>query len=153
MSVRGSRVTVEPCSYTHKWTKLSVLTRWLYCQGKVKRHNFRAIVTNILPLHLLSKCFLQQATRIFIRYMFSNCHSGKKLKDPLNTLKIGKDRHRNSKKINFLVFNDHNFLNPQNWLTTYVSYSKLCRKLRCWTKSPLFWLGFPHGMLAQIGQT
>ena len=41
----------------------------------------------------------------------------------------------------------------QSCLTTYVSYSNLWRKLRCWTKLPLFWWGFPHGMLAQIGQT
>lgn len=34
-----------------------------------------------------------------------------------------------------------------------MSYSNLCRKLRCWTKFPLFCWGFPHGMLAQIGHT
>lgn len=48
------------------------------------------------------------------------------------------------------------FFNPDfdmTWLTTNVSYSNLCRKLMCSTKLALLWLGFPQGMLAQIGQT
>ena len=38
-------------------------------------------------------------------------------------------------------------------LTTNVSYSNLCLRLRCWMKLPLCCCGFPQGMEAQMGHT